>query len=116
MNTIEFDVPKSGRQGGWVYYMRGNKQCRRRWVKPKDPRTAGQLRTRAAFAAAMKAWSEGQGMTQDDQRAWCAAAQKIWSRPRLNQSGPLTGQQYFVGLNCARAEEGLGMLLKPPAT
>ena len=109
------DVPKSGRFGGWIYYMRGNKQVRRPYVKPRDPRTAAQLRCRAAFAAATKAWSECRGMTQDDLRAWCVAAEKIRSRPRLAQSGPLTGQQHFVGVNCARVRQGLEMLLKPPA-
>ena len=109
------DVPKSGRSGEWIYYMRGNKQVRRPYVKPKDPRTPAQLRNRAAFGAAVKAWSEGRGMTQDDQRAWIAAAEKIRSHPRLCQSGPLTGQQYFIAVSCARAQQGLGMLLKPPA-
>ncbi len=109
------DVPTSGRFGAWIYYMRGNKQVRRPYVKPRDPRTPAQLRCRAAFAAAVRAWSECQGMTQDDQRAWIAAAENIRSRPRLAQSGPLTGQQYFIGVNCARAQEGAGMLFRPPA-
>ena len=109
------DVPRSGRFNGWIYYMRGNKQVRRPYVKPRDPRTAAQLRCRAAFATAVRAWSECQGMTQEDQRAWIAAAEKIRSRPRLAQSGPLTGQQYFIGVNCARAQQGLGMLPKPAA-
>jgi hypothetical protein len=109
------DVPSSGRLGGWIYYMRGNKQVRRPYVKPRDPRTPAQLRCRAAFGAAVKVWSEAQGMTQDDQRAWIAAAEKIRSRARLAQSGPLTGQQYFIAVNCARAQEGAGMLLRPPA-
>ena len=43
------DIPKSGRLGKWVFYMRGRKQCRRRWVQPKDPRTPGQLESRGAF-------------------------------------------------------------------
>jgi len=109
------DVPKSGRLGPWIYYMRGNKQVRRPWVRPRDPRTPAQLRCRAAFGTAVKAWSECQGMTQEDQRAWIAVAEKIRSRPRLAQSGPLTGQQYFVAVNCARAQQSLGMLRRPPA-
>jgi hypothetical protein len=54
-------------------------------------------------------------MTQDDQRAWIAVAGKVRSQPRLAQSGPLTGQQYFIGVNCARAQQGQEMLLKAPA-
>jgi len=39
----------------------------------------------------------------------------VRSRPRLAQSGPLTGQQYFISVNCPRIREGLPMLLQPPA-
>jgi hypothetical protein len=115
LQVIPPDVPKSGRFAGWIYYMRGNKQVRRPYVKPRDPRTPAQLRNRAAFGAAVKTWSEGRGMTQDDQRAWIAAAAKIPSRPRLAQSGPLSGQQHFIAVNCARAQQGQKMLLKAPA-
>ena len=109
------DVPKSGRFGAWIYYMRGNKQVRRPYVKPRDPRTPAQLRCRAAFGAAVKVWSDAQGMTQNDQKTWIAAAEKVRSRPRLAQSGSLTGQQYFIAINCARAQADAGMLLRPPA-
>ena len=44
------DIPKSGRDRRWVYYMRGRKLCRRKYVIPMDPRTPGQLRARAALA------------------------------------------------------------------
>ena len=109
------DVPKSGRQEGWIYYVRRNRQIKRPYKKPRDPRTPAQLRCRAAFRTAVKAWSQSQGMTQDDQRAWIAVAGKVRSRPRLAQSGPLTGQQYFISVNCPRIREGLPMLLQPPA-
>ncbi len=109
------DVPKSGRFGAWIYYVRGGKQVRRRYIRPRDPRTSAQLRNRAAFGAAVKAWSECRGMTQEDLKTWIAAAAKVRSRPRLAQSGPLTGQQYFIAVNCARARQGQEMLLKPPA-
>jgi hypothetical protein len=113
MNTP--DVPKSGRQGKWIYYMRGNKQVRRPYVKPKDPRTTTQLRYRAALTAAAKAWSDGPFLTEEDRKAWCAAAKKVRSRPRLAQSGPLTGQLYFVAVNAERLLKGLEMLRRPPA-
>src|SRR5512137_2962746 len=95
--------------------MRGGKQVRRPYRRPRDPRTPAQVRNRAAFGAAAKAWSECRGMTQDDLQAWIAAAAKVRSRPRLAQSGPLTGQQYFIAVNCGRAQQGQEMLLKPPA-
>ena len=83
--------------------MRGRKQCRRRYVVPRDPRTPAQLRARAALAAASRFWSHSQQLTDQARDAWEAAANKTQSRPRLDQSGPLTGQQYFVGRQCARA-------------
>src|SRR5512146_269128 len=90
----------SGRFGDWVYFVRNGKQCRRRFVVPTDRRTPGQLRTRATFAAASKYWSHSLDLTDSERDAWEADANKIQSRPRLEQSGPLTGQQYFVGRAC----------------
>ena len=48
---------KNGRSGEFVYYLLNGRQCWRRHVVPKDPRTAAQLRSRKAFATASKAWS-----------------------------------------------------------
>lgn len=86
--------------------MRGNKQCRRRYVVPNDPRTAGQLRARAAFGAASKTWSESPELTEEQREAWRKEAAKVQSRPRLSQSGPLTGQQHYVGRRCAKGQIG----------
>jgi hypothetical protein len=86
--------------------MRGRKQCRRRYVVPRDPRTVGQLRARATFAAASKAWSHDPQLTEEQRHAWRVKAAKIQSRPRLAQSGPLTGQQLFVGRRCAGGQNG----------
>ncbi len=85
---------KSGRCGDWVWYMRGRKQCRHLYVKPKDPRTPRQLHVRARFGAASKTYSES--MTQEQRDACIAAGAKLRSRSRLAQSGPLTGQQYSI--------------------
>jgi len=85
---------KSGRCGDWVWYMRGRKQWRHLYVKPKDRRTPGQLHWRARFAAASKKYSHSMA---DEQRDACiAAGAELRSRPRLGQSGPLTGQQYSI--------------------
>src|SRR5512146_465634 len=93
-------VRYSGRSGEWVYYVRGKKQCRRRYVRPRDPRTPAQLRVRAAFGAASRFWSHTLELTEAQRDAWEAAANKRQSRPRLGQSGPLTGQQYFMAKAC----------------
>jgi hypothetical protein len=86
---------RNGRCGDWVYYLLpGNKQCRRRWVRPKDPRTPAQRQNRARLAAASHKYSAL--LTNRQQAACIAAGAKRQSRPRLGQSGPLTGQQYSV--------------------
>jgi hypothetical protein len=90
----------SGRFGDWVYYVRNGRQFRRRYVVPTDRRSPGQLRTRANFAGAVKYWSHTAELTEQDRAAWETTANQIQSRPRLQQSGPLTGQQYFVGQAC----------------
>lgn len=86
---------RSGRCGDWVYYLLpGNKQCRRRWVRPKDPGTSAQRQNRARLAAASRRYSAG--LTKRQRAACIAAGARRQSRPRLGQSGPLTGQQYLV--------------------
>jgi hypothetical protein len=86
---------RSGRCGDWVYYLLpGNKQCRRRWVRPKDPHTPAQRQSRARLSAASRKYSAG--LTEEERAASIAAAAKQQSRPRLGQSGPLTGHQYSV--------------------
>jgi hypothetical protein len=106
------DVPQSGRHGDFVYYMRGNKLCRRLYAIPTNRWTAAQVRARGAFGAISTAWKE---LLAEEQRlAWNAAGPKVLSHPRLEQSGPLTGQQHFEGINSARARIGREMLLWPP--
>jgi hypothetical protein len=85
---------KSGRCGDWVWYLRGRKQWRRLYVKPRDPRTPGQRSYRARFGAASKKYSHS--LTDEQRDAAIALAAKVRSRPRLGQSGRLTGQQYAI--------------------
>jgi hypothetical protein len=87
-------VLTSGRCGDYVRYVVGNKQRRRLYVKPANPRTSRQRRGRARFGAASRKYSH---LLTDEQRDACiAAGAKLRSRPRLGQSGPLTGQQYSI--------------------
>jgi hypothetical protein len=96
---------RNGRCGDWVYYLRpGNKQCRRRWVRPKDPRTPAQRQIRARLSAASRKYSAE--LTDQELDACIAAGARRQSRPRLGQSGPLTGQQYLVRREYARNAEG----------
>ena len=91
---------KSGWCGDWIWYMRGKTQCRRRYARPKDPESLLQMRARARFGAASKRYS--QSLTDGQQDACISAGAKVRSRPRLGQSGPLTGQQYWVSKDYAR--------------
>ena len=94
---------KSGRCGDWVWYLlRGSKQCRRLWVKPKDPRTHKQRSCRARLRAASKAYSEF--LTDAEQDACIAAGAKVQTRVRAGSSGPLTGHQHFVQGKIKRTE------------
>jgi hypothetical protein len=95
---------KSGRCGDWVWYVSGNKQLRHLYVKPRDPRTTRQLHGRACFGAASKHYSAS--LTQGQREACIAAGAKFRSRPRLGQSGPLTGQQYSIRLEYAAKAGG----------
>jgi hypothetical protein len=106
--------PVSGRAGRYVYYWAYGRLCWRAYVVPKDPRTAVQRRSRAAFGAASKAWSESRLLTQERRGAWCAAAANTKSAPRLGQSGRLTAQQSYVGQNSLKQRWGLPLLLDPP--
>ena len=90
---------KGGRCGDWVWYVRNGHQWRRRWVKGFDPKTPKQLAWRARLAAASKAYSDT--LTDAEQEACIAAGAKRRTRPRLGQSGPQTGHQYWVGKACS---------------
>jgi hypothetical protein len=91
---------KSGRCGDWVWYWRGRKRCRRRYACPKDPHTLAQMDSRGRLTAASRNYS--QSLTQEQRAACIAAGAKVHSRPRLGQSGPLTGHQHWVGAECVR--------------
>ena len=104
---------KSGRAGAYVYYVRDGQQQSRLYVVPRDPRTPAQQRARAKFGAASRTWSASGPLTDPQRNAWRTEGAKTRSRPRLGSSGKLTGQQAFVGRNCARSQRERGMLLDP---
>ncbi len=95
---------KSGRCGDWVWYVRNGHQWRRPWLKGFDPKTAKQRAWRARLAAASKSYNEV--LTEEERRACIAEGAKRRTRPRLGQSGPQTGQQYWVGKECSEKPPG----------
>ena len=104
----------SGRSGPFVYYRLNRKQCWRRYSVPRDPHTARQQRSRAAFRAASRTWSQAGPLTDKQRDAWYADGAKRQSRPRLGQSGPLTGQQNYIGRNSTRKQRDYQLLSHPP--
>jgi hypothetical protein len=106
------DIPMSGRRGAHVFYMRGRTLCRRLYVVPRNVRTAARRRTRGAFGAIAKAWAKR--LTEEQRQAWIVAGAKVESHPRLWQSGPLSGEMHFEGINAARWQIGAKMLPWPP--
>ena len=107
------DIPKSGKCGNTVAYPSRYGQCLRQYVVPANPQTPARAHMRSAFGRFAGAWSRL--LTQEQREAWNAAGPKVQSEKRTGQSGPLTGQTHFVGINSARACIGKEMLLAPPA-
>jgi hypothetical protein len=74
--------------------VRYGKQVCRPYVRPRDPRTPAQRRSRARLSATTRKYRES--LTEKQRDACVAAGARLRSRPRLGQSGPLTGQQYSI--------------------
>jgi hypothetical protein len=94
------DIPKSGKCGNLVFYTIGKRVYARRCFIPANRRTQATARARGRLGAMAKAW--GKLLTEGQRMRWNAMGAKLQSRPRLDQSGPLTGQQRLVGINSAR--------------
>ena len=104
------DVPQSGKCGLTVTFPSRNGLVRRAWVVPANPQSIAQLAVRARLATQASAYD---GLTEAQQNAWIAAASTVQSKPRLGQSGPLTGLQLFVRLNANLTRVGEPALTTP---
>ena len=107
------DVPQSGTAGNTVSYKSRYGQITRQYVVPKDPRTSVQLTRRKALGRARFLWRT---VTDAQRAAWNAFAHGARTRPRLNQSGRLSGYLLFVKINCNLASLGLPTVSDPPDT
>jgi hypothetical protein len=83
-----------------------NGLIRRILVTPANPRTDRQLEVRGLLTDQARRFD---ALTDAQQDAWNVAAAGFQSRPSLGQSGPLTGLQLFVRVNCK-----LGLLGQSP--
>ena len=70
----------------------------------RNPRTPNQRHWRARFGATSKKYS--QSLTDEQQDACIAAGAKARCRPRLGDSGRLTGQQYSIRKEYAEKVKG----------
>ena len=102
---------KSGKCGNMVWQRnRYGQICYPAFI-PANPRTPAQQAIRGIFGAVSKRWRT---LTEEQRLAWIAAAATILSRPRLAQSGPLTGCQLFVKVNVYLAYRGQPQVDLPP--
>ena len=104
--------PASGRWGNQVAYKSRYGQALRNYVIPKNGRTAAQQRMRRVFGHNSQAW--GPGLSQQQRDRWNVAGPQVMSHPRCGQNGPLTGEQFFTGINSVLGCVGLPPLLEPP--
>jgi hypothetical protein len=100
------DIPQTGKLGLTVTWQGRNGLIRRTLVTPSNPRTSEQLVVRGLLAQQARRFD---GLTDAQQDAWNTAADGYQSTPSLGQSGPLTGLQLFVRINCK-----LGLLGQDP--
>ena len=102
---------KSGKCGHLVWQRnRYGQICYPAFI-PANPRTPAQIAIRGIFGAVSKRWRR---LTEAQRLAWIAVAATILSKPRLGQSGPLTGLQLFVKVNVYLAYRGLPQVDLPP--
>ena len=105
------DIPQVGKLGLTVTWRGRNGQVRRILAIPKNPRTDRQLEVRDLLLQEARRFD---ALTDLQQDAWNVAADGFKSRPSLGQSGPLTGLQLFVRINCKLGLLGQDAVDVPP--
>ena len=106
------DIPQVGKLGLTVTWHGRNGQVRRILAIPKNPRTDRQLEVRDLLQQQARRFD---ALTDAQQDAWNVAATGFHSTPSLGQSGPLTGLQLFIRVNCKLGLLGLVPVDVPPA-
>ena len=106
------DIPQSGKRGLYVSYRSPFGLCSRILVCPANTQTPARQRMRGSFGRFAKSWSRT--LTQAQREAWNLAGPKVLSKKRLGQSGGLSGQQFYQGINSARSCIGKPPFLLPP--
>ena len=105
------DIPQVGKLGLTVTWHGRNGQVRRILAIPKNPRTDRQLEVRDLLLQQARRFD---ALTDVQQDAWNVAGTSFRSTPSLGQSGPLTGLQLFVRVNCKLGLLGQDAVDVPP--
>jgi hypothetical protein len=105
------DIPQTGKYGQSVTWQGRNGLIRRILVTPANPRTDRQIQVRELLAEQTRRFDT---LTDAQQDAWNVAGTGDQSRPSLGQSGPLTGLQRFVRVNCKLGLLGQQTVDVPP--
>ena len=87
-------------------------QISRALVIPSNPRTESQLDRRQVLGTFAHNWRT---ITEVQRLAWIEAGKLIQSDSRLGQSGPLTGFQLFIKVNCNLQIVGEPAVNTPPS-
>lgn len=95
--------PTSGAEGTTVSYKSRYGQAEREKSVPANPRTNAQVRVRTSLGRSSARWRT---ITDQQRAVWITGGLQVKSEPRLGQSGPLTGCQFFNKINCTLALTG----------
>jgi hypothetical protein len=85
----------------------------RTYCLPHNNRLPAQQKMRRVFGRNSQNW--GPGLSQPQRDRWSLAGSQVMSHPRCGQNGPLTGEQFFTGINSVLGCVGLPPLWEPPA-
>jgi hypothetical protein len=105
------DIPQSGKRGVTVSQDGTCGQISRALAIPSNPRTEAQLNRRQVLGTFAHNWRT---ITEVQRLAWIEAGKLIQSDSRLGQSGPLTGFQLFIKVNCNLEIVGEPAVNTPP--
>ena len=105
------DIPPSGTLGTTVSVRTRYGQTCRPYVSPKNRRTPAPVRIRSNFVRVLARWG---ALTDEQRTVWAMAAEGVESRPRLGQSGGLSGYLLFVKINSTLAYYGQPPVVAPP--
>jgi hypothetical protein len=107
----KLDVPQSGKIGSTVSVNTRYGQIQRQYIIPKDPHAPDQVRIRSNLGRISARWRT---LTPEQRFAWMARGRHASTRSRLGTSAHLSGCQFFIKINCARAAIGADYLVNPP--